>query len=58
MIFENTSCTTPTCNTNPNKSEFARDVLDGKLEYSEYRAKPSDLKRYQPNLVQRLMGKK
>jgi hypothetical protein len=41
----------------PNES-FARDVLDGKLEYSEYQAKPSDLKRYQPNLLQRLVGKK
>jgi len=28
MIYENTSCTTPTCNTNPNISEFARDPLD------------------------------
>lgn len=41
----------------PNEA-FARDVLDGKLEFSEYQARPSDLKRYQPNLVQRLMGRK
>ncbi|MBL0721548.1 MAG: type II secretion system protein [Sulfurovum sp.] len=28
MIFENTTCDSTTCNTNPNKSEFARDSLD------------------------------
>jgi hypothetical protein len=43
----------------PNEA-FARDVLDGKLENSEYGARQSDLKRYQSqqSLLQRILGKK
>ena len=41
----------------PNEA-FARDILDGKLKYSEYSARSTDLKRYQPNLLQRLVGKR
>jgi len=43
---------------------FVRDVLDEKLKNSEYRVSPSDLRNYlpkqpsQPNLLQRLIGKK
>lgn len=41
----------------PNEA-FARDVLKGKLAFSQYCAKLSDLKKYQPNLIQRLAGRK
>ncbi len=42
----------------PNEA-FARDVLNEKLGLlCRYCVKPSDLRRYQPNLVQRVLGRK
>ncbi len=41
----------------PNEA-FARDVLNEKLEGYPYQVKPGDLRRYQPNLVQRVLGRK
>lgn len=37
---------------------FAKDILNGKLIDSVYRVKSSDLKKYKPGLIQRLIGKR